>query len=611
MKRKRSSLHVAVVVGVLSVAIGCSDVNDPDHWVGKMYDRPWREQALKNLNELFNRTMRDNGDELSNPNVKKFVDHILPQLLKAYDDFSRDRLNRLEIIKILAKMKDARAIRVFMDGLNFEPTDESETFEVCAGALSEQSVEEAIPKLLNTHDQINASRASRPGAPFSSTENEIELAVVTAASSILEDKPSSSYKERIVKILCNIAETSDELQDLRLNMKAMQGLGRIGEKAAIPSLVKGIAMKGKVQPIALGPIAVSALQQVRDRDAVAEAVIAFSKGTDASFNEFYKEELQSDPLMKNPLWSLQEGMNFLGTLNYGSPKVIGFLESELNHMEPDAADEKTAGVKDLELEYTAKDWAGMRRNWAAIALSRIAYKPVLDVIKSRMVFKKKKLDLPMEEAMGYVQALGYLQYPKESCGLLLNVAENGEDNLRDKAYYNASLMCGGEFVKMLKKDIAKVDCNKIIKEKYPDGLEEDEEREVRKECDVMTRRIQGYIDRIEYGGKCNDIACHGETLDDKSGANVERAIYSLYRIGRDEAGKTEQVVDVLAQKIDNPSMDAMQAFVFAVDHLTPKGGAKILKRVEEVAKRFSGQSTYKDRARLLDALAGHLRARSQ
>ncbi len=614
MKRLPILLLLTVMV-VASLTTGCRDENDPEFWLDQMYDRPWREKSLKTLNEIFNTAMQDNNSDLKNPNVKKLVDLYVPRLIKAFKDFTRDKFNRTEIIKLLAQLKDERAVDVFMTGLALDESGDSMMFQVSANALRRQAVESALPKLLDAHNTIVTQRSRRPGAPFTNSENEIEQAFISAASQIVVKNPSTANKGKVVKAFCDIAETSDELQELRLNMKALKAIGRIGDSAGIPTLIKGSAMKGKRQPIGLGQIAFASLQQIHDRDAVVDATLAFAKGKDAAFNQHYKDELKTDRLMKNPNWYRQEGMSFLGMLNYASPKAIEFLMAELNHEEPDEVDEAASKITGLPVNFAPDGWATMRRNWAAVSLAQIGHKPLLDKIKERMVFKKKgkkyTMDLQAEEIVGYVRALGILQYPGDSCGIMLKVSKVGDDSLRDKAYYNAALMCGAKFIKPMKKAIKKINCDKVVAQRFPDGASKDDEKQARNECDIMKKRIQGYVDRIEYGEKCTNIECHTKTVKDHTNPNAERAINSLYRIARDDQSKREKVVTILTENLNNPSKVAMQASIHALDHLTPKGGDKLVKRIQDVWKVFSRQSTYKDRARMLESFIGHVRNRGR
>lgn len=598
----------AVIFG--SLVVGCRDEEDPEYWLDYMYDRPWREKSLKTLNEIFSKTMQENNNDLESPAVKELIDIMLPELKKGFNEFTRDKFNRTEIIKLLAQMKDPRAVDVFLEGLSFAEAGDAMMFQVSASAVQRQANVKGIPKLLAAHQKIVADRGRRPGAPFTSTENEIEQAVISAASSIIVKNPSAGEKTSVVKMLCEIAETSDELQELRLNMKAMKALGRIGDKAAIPTLIKGIAFKGKRQPVGLGQIAFASLLQIHNRDAVVSAMLSFAKREDKAFNTFYAEEMKKDPLMRNPTWYIQQTCVFFGMLNYASPKVIAFLESELNHTEPDELDEATSKLQ-LQVQFDPSGWAMMRRNWAAVALAELGHKPLMNTIKNRMTFKRGKLELALEEAVGYVRAMGLLLYPDDACPILLKTAKGADDSMRDKTYYNASLMCGDKFEAAIKKAHDKVDCDKIVAERFPnDSGTDDEKKSARNECDIMKKRLNGYVETIKFGSKCgNDVKCYAKEIETKNAKYKERAIYSLYRIARDNPGKRAEVVKLLTANLGDPNKAAMAASIFALDRLTPNGDKNLEKRIQEVHKKI--KLSYKAEARNLESFIGRLRNRGR
>ncbi|MBW2277279.1 MAG: hypothetical protein JRF63_07295, partial [Deltaproteobacteria bacterium] len=278
------------IVALSSLVCGCRDEEDPEYLIDLMHDRPWREHALKAISEIFSKTMQENENNLDHPKVKELVNVLVPGLIDGFRKFDRDKFNRTEIIKLLAQMRDERSVEVFMDGLNLEDTADSMMFEVSSNALKRQKVERALPKLLDAFDLCVQSRDRRPGAPFTNSENTIVQAVISSTVSIADDNPASAHKARLVEMLVQITDTSDLLQELRLNMKAMKGLGRLGDPAGIPALVRGIAMKGERQPIGLGQIAFAALQQIHDRDAVVDAIIKFGNGKDEEFNKYYEKE---------------------------------------------------------------------------------------------------------------------------------------------------------------------------------------------------------------------------------------------------------------------------------------------------------------------------------
>lgn len=606
MKRLPIFLLLGAVV-FSSLVVGCRDENDPEYWLDYMYDRPWREKSLKTLNEIFNKAMQDNQSDVNSPAVKKLVDLMVPELIKGYKEFTRDKFNRTEIIKLLAQMKDPRAGEIFLDGLSSAEPGDSLTFQTAANAAARLGLEPAIGPILAAHQKIVTDRSRRPGATFTVSENEIEQAVISSLQTLLIKHPNTSQKSAVVKVLCDISETWDDLQELRLNMKALKALGKIGDPAAIPTLIKGIAFKGRRQPIGLGQIAFASLQQIPDRDKVVDAVLAFAKREDKSFNAFFKDELAMDPLMKNPTWYLQQAEVFFGMLNYPSPKVVEFLTAELNHTEPDALDEETAKME-LQIQFEATGWAAMRRNWAAVALAELQQKSALPIIAARLNGKDK---LQPEEMVGYVRAMGLLLYPDESCGTLLKVAKEGDDSLRDKAYYNASLMCGKDFLTAIEKSISKIDCEKIVAERFPGESGTQEEKDgARNECNIMKNRLIEYADRIKFGMKCGqDVACYGKELESAKGNQKDRALYGLYMIARDNPGKKEEIIKLLIKNLDTPNKSAILTTASVLDKLTPNGGKELEAAIETVYKKI--RASYKAEARELESVMGRIHARSR
>lgn len=611
MKRIPILLLLFVMIASTFV-IGCRDEEDPEYNIDMLYDRPWREKALKNIQDIFNKTMQENGNDLTNEKVKEVTSVLVPGLVKAFNDFTRDPANRKIIVETLAQMNDSRANDVFIKGLTLENTSDSKMFSVAANAVQRQEVKEALPALLKAWEKIKNARLGRQGAPFTTPENEMVQAFISAVAAILVKHPTAAQKQQVVTALIEITDTPDTLQELRLNMKSMKALGRIGDAAAVPVLIRGIAQKGVRQPIPLGTIAFASLQQIHNRDAVVKGILAFAKGKDAAFNKTYAKELQSDPLMKNPLWFVQQATTFLGMLNYSSPAAVDFLMSEFNHKEADELDKKTLQLQlPVQME-DAEGWAQMRRNWAAVALAEIGHTEIMPELVERIQFKGKKIVTPLEEAVGYFRAMGLLLLPKEACPVMLKAIVSADDSLRDKLFYNASLMCGDEFYKPMNKAIKKINCDKIVKERLQGEGSETEEKQVRNECEVMKKRIEGYKDRIKFGEECSQkVDCYLKVVGDHTNKNMERAIVSAYRIARDNKSVKQKVVDTLIENLNNPSKVALTSSIRALDALTPAGGAKLEEKIKEVYANFARQSTYKDRARQLEAFIGHVRNRGR
>lgn len=606
-KMKRIS-HVLIAATLIFASltgfIGCRDETDPKYNLKLMHDRPWREKALKNISEIFSATMQANQNDLKNPEVQKVVDVLVPGLIDGFKKFDRDKDNRKTIIELLAMMNDPRSEEVFLDAMELENTSDSLMFETAATAVRRQGVDRALPKLIAAANKCFASRDAKAGAGFSNSENAIVQAFIGSAQGILEAHPNSAHKGTVVEILIKVADTPDTMQELRLNMRAIRALGRIGDPAGIPVLIRGIAMRGVRQPVALGQFAFAALQQVPDRDAVVTGMLKFARLEDQEFMKAYEKEVKEDPVMKNPTWFIQQTVSFFGELAYPSAQVLEYLNSELNH---NATDDLDATAAEVAPDFAADAWAAMRRNWAAVSLAILGQSDVLPTLLARINSK-----ITLEEKVGYIQALGYLLMPEKSCPALQKAITGADDSLRDKLFYNASLMCGKEFLTPMQKAIDKIDCDDIIKKRFQGEASEEEESQARNECEIMKTRIAEYMDRIKFGEECGqNLECYAKTIADHASKNVERAIASAYRIARDNPAQKDAVVKVLLENLHNPSMVALNANAMALDKLITESNAEINDRVESVMNNFARQSTYKDRGRRLESFSGHLRARTK
>jgi hypothetical protein len=128
----------------------------------------------------------------------------------------------------------------------------------------------------------------------------------------------------------------------------------------------------------------------------------------------------------------------------------------------------------------------------------------------------------------------------------------------------------------------------------------------------MKKRIQGYMDRVAFGQECKmDLDCYLKEITNHTSKNTERSIMTAYRIARDDPNQREKVVKVLTENLHNPSKVALNASIFALDNLTPEGGDELVKKIQDVYAEFARQSTYKDRARDLEAFIGHVRNRGR
>jgi hypothetical protein len=612
MKRFPNILLIsAIILGCVGM-FGCGDKADPMYWVDKVNDRPERENALKMISAMLSKLKQDNKDNVQAPAVREFTDKVIPPLSEIFMKIDRDPSNRQEIVKLFAQMDNPKANDVFLKGLELDDISDTQIFVISASELCKQGMVDVVPKLLVVHHKLITARKDRGDTPFTTQENEIERAVLGGIVQLIDANAAVPDKARMVQILADVADERDTVQDLQLNMRAIKGLGRIGDPKAIPVLIRGIAAQGEIQKIGLGPFAVVSLQEILDRDAVVEAIINFGRGKDAEFNHYFEEELKTDPMLSVPVWPIQQSVEFLGNLNYSSPKVIEYLTTELNHREPDHIDELAAEKGQGEQKFDAPTWTMWRRNWAAVSLAQLGYKPVMDFIKEAIEFEKGgQLKTSVEETTGLVRAMGYLQDARNSCPILGALVKSGVSAARDKIYYYTGLMCGKEALSIMEDNYKKTDCVKLIAG-FPPEASDEEKSKAKNDCETLKSRNKDYIGWINFTTGCgSDLNCFLKTIADRTSPNLEPAIYAAFRLAKGDDAKSAQVVEALMKNLDIPLPQIMEANIFALDRLTPNGNKALVKRAEEVYRGFSVQAAYKDRARQLEAFVGHVKARTK
>lgn len=112
-----------LAVGLASTTlVACADENDPQTWVKRLDDPAQRSPAIKRLDQFFNDTMGQVGNNREDPKVKALLDQSVEPLTKTYVAGGLDDKTRKDLIKLLADMGDPRAAPAFAKAFkDFEP----------------------------------------------------------------------------------------------------------------------------------------------------------------------------------------------------------------------------------------------------------------------------------------------------------------------------------------------------------------------------------------------------------------------------------------------------------------------------------------------------------
>jgi len=445
--------RIKFVLALLFIlAIGCQDKNSPEYWIEKLKEPLYSDRAISQLNELW--TKEYNKAKGDYTKTKQFRDKVVPALVSAYNQYKNQPRTAREILQLLVRTRDPRAVPAFVSALqNIEgvaieqarlgadglanlcrdpkakedmppPEEERDQFwrEGCSAAKS------ALSALLQAFDKVREQREKRgPNIPNTPDEDFLTRSLISAMGIIVLSFPDVPEKGQVIDALIKAVDTPDTVQDLKINMEAIKMLGFIGDPRGIPALVRGIFIQGRRRPVALQEVAKSAIQLVSDLDQVVTALLKAVKREDEALMKMLKEDERFDWRILNEQIAM-----LLGQLKIARKDVIDYLMSELNHKEPDDIDKlpEPEGRPDFPPDV----WAANRRGWAARALAQLNYKPAEKIIMDRLkVTCKGNYCEPKAHANAisyYIEALFYFMDPEKTTPVLKELTKIDDDAIR-------------------------------------------------------------------------------------------------------------------------------------------------------------------------------------
>ncbi|HXI54854.1 MAG TPA: HEAT repeat domain-containing protein [Polyangia bacterium] len=173
----------------------------------------------KQLKDL--RSQKEALDHLSNMDVER-ARPAVPALMDLYKETRRP-----EHLEALARYKDDRTKDLFISVLDYSD-DDFDRATIAAGVLGEMKSPDAVDPLI---------KAAEKPLPIKSRANNAKLAALRALVKIGD--------KRAVPTLMKILTTSADEQDFTLNQKAALGLAELRDPQAIPALIQGLFMTGR------------------------------------------------------------------------------------------------------------------------------------------------------------------------------------------------------------------------------------------------------------------------------------------------------------------------------------------------------------------------------
>jgi HEAT repeat protein len=401
----------------------------------------------KQLKDL--RTQKEALDHLANMDVEK-ARPAVPALIELYTETKRP-----EHLEALARYKDPASKPLLIAALDFTDDDFDRT-TIAAGVLADMKATDAVDALIKA--------VERP-LPIKSRANSARIASLRALVRIGD--------KRAVPTLMKILTTSADEQDFLLNQKAALGLAELSDPQAIPALIKGMFMTGRgtgiFQECRLGLVRIGA-------PAVAP-IVALLEGKNADVNAM-ATKLKFDEF--TPGVVPHKAAILLGDLRARS--AVGALIGRL-HVKPKGDEHRSA----------------------LIALGYIGTPAAVDAILAYL--KDTKADATARASAA--DAL-YLSGDRRAVPALMEIAKsgyvtvNGEkaSDLRASAAIALARIAGKESVPAFK------------------ALVEKEEE---------AQGVFGLaLDRMLVAEECDqDVACYGKKLQDPSWSRAEKAAFAI------------------------------------------------------------------------------------
>lgn len=464
-------------------------------------------KQVKNL-----RTQKEALDHLANMDVEK-ARPAVPALIELYNDTKRP-----EHLEALARYKDPRTKAVMIEALEYSD-DDFDRATIAAGVLGEMKATEAVDPLI---------KAAEKQLPIKSRANSTRVAAIRALVKIGD--------KRAVPTLMKIVTTSADDQDFLLNQKAALGLAELRDPQSIPALIKGLFMTGRGTTI----FQECRLALVRIGAPAVDPLIALLQEKNPEIQEMAQRlKFEEPPPAGTP-----------GVVPHKAAILLGDLRAK-----------KAVPALIARLHQKAR---GDEHRSALIALGYIADPAGVDAILSLLRDPKAE---PLERASA-ADAL-YLSGDRRAVPTLLEIAKSGyvtvggqkASDLRASAAIALARIAGPETFDAFK---AVAD-----KESEAEGV------------------FGSALDRMLVAKDCGEeIACYGKKLLDPSWARAEKAAFAIAFSGNSKQGLP--LLLAAMKPITTMSQDRFpvhQAILFALARLGSKECTACIEKLDKQIER--------------------------
>jgi len=464
-------------------------------------------KQIKNL-----RTQKEALDHLANMDVEK-ARPAVPYLIELFKDTKRP-----EHLEALARYLDPRTKDILVEALDYTD-DDFDRATIAAGALGEMKAADTLPALI---------KAAEKELPVKSRANNARVAAMRAMVKIGDKKA--------VPTLMKILTTSADEQDFALNQKAALALAEFRDPQSIPALTKGLFMTGR----GTGIFQECRLALVRIGAPAVDPMIALLQEKNPEIQDMaVKLKFEAPPPDGTP-----------GVVPHKAAIILGDLRAK-----------KAVPALAARLRQKAR---GDEHRSALIALGYIATPAAVEAILADL--KDTKTD-PAERASA-ADAL-YLSGDRRAVPTLMELAKSGY------------VMSGGQKASDLRASSAIALARIAGKETY-------EPFKALAEKETAAQGVFGSaLARMQVANECNqDVNCYGKKLNDPAWERAEKAAFAIAFSGNAKQGvplllsSMKPITTMIPERYP-----VHQAILFALGRLGTKDCKECIEKLDKQIER--------------------------
>ena len=544
-----------------ATATGCDDENDPATHVKKLDADNRRPAAMRKLREMFQSRLSTARppDNVEDPQVKQFLDAVLPAVATAFTAHPEEVSTRKEAIEILAGSHDLRAVPALLSALQFHVgNSDSERIALrAAQAIKElhpANNPQVVQGLLSAIDRASANSGNSPA---------IREAVVGALGLIGDRAAVESLKRLLQRPIRD--------QEIRTARASADALGLIGDASAADALVYGLFLNirsGSSRANAYNNCA-RALVRLGPAASVPR-LIATVNGENVLVNDLLRS------------YETEPGM---------PPMPPGFMKAQAidvlrNFADPSAVDALTARMRDRAEVANVRAAAAETLAYTGLSIPREDPRrgAIFDAIAA--VFNEAPPGDEHDMAPSVSPALVILGDPRAPALITRRLNDRALQPTNMTLARMALLMPLASAIRHA--DFAAFDRIAQTTQTQLDAtIHEDPgaEEEVRPVINQLTaiRAVASVARDCEDG----QIACYQGKLTDQDKNVVRKAAYMIAWTGSEDAAART----ALLARADIPDMMVRRSLHTAIDSLSPHGCAECVTRLEAIIASEAGQES--------------------